>query len=95
VHMHNEEQVRYVMQCTETLVRCFLFTAERLLICVHMHNEKQVISIMQCNETHLRCFIFIAQRLVITCICITRNKLEMSCNALKPMLGVFFSLQRG
>jgi len=25
----------------------------------------------------------------------TRNKLDMSCNALKPMLGVFFSLLRG
>jgi len=74
--MLNEEQVRYVMQCTETHVRCFLFTAERLLICVHKHNEKQVISIIQCNETHLRCFLFVAQRLVITCISITRNKLD-------------------
>jgi len=74
--MHDEEQVRYVMQCTETHVRCFLFTAEKIVICVHVHNEKQVISIMQCNETHLGCFLFIAQRLVITWICITRNKLD-------------------
>jgi len=59
-----------------------------------MHNEKQVISIMQCNETHLRCFLFIAIRLVIECICITRNKLDMSCNAMKHILVVFFSLHR-
>jgi len=94
--MHNEEQVRYyVIQCTETHVRCFLFTAERLFICMHMHNEKQVISILQCNETHLSCYLFIAQRLVIVCISITRNKLDMSCNAIKHILGVFFSLHRG
>jgi len=95
VHMDYEEQIRYVMQCTETHVRCFLFTAERLAICVHMCNEKQVISILQCNETHLRCFLFIAQRLVITWICITRNKLDRSRNALKYILVVFFSLHRG
>jgi len=28
VHMHNEKQVRSVMQCTETHLRCFLFTAQ-------------------------------------------------------------------
>jgi len=126
VHMHNEEQVRYVMQCTETHLRCFLFTAQRLVIacicitrnkldrscnalkhilvvffslhrgyCVHMHNEEQVRYVMQCNETHLRGFLFIAQRLVIPCICITSNKLDLSCNALKHILCVFFSLHRG
>jgi len=61
---------------------------------VHMHNEEQVRYVMQCNETHLRCFLFIAQRLVIPCICITSNKLDMSCNALKHILGVLFSLDR-
>jgi len=35
-----------------------------------------------------------AQRFVIACICITRNTLDMSCNALKHILGVFFSLHR-
>jgi len=32
--------------------------------------------------------------LFIACICITRNKLDISCNALKHMLGVFFIAQR-
>jgi len=95
VHMHNEEQVRYAMQCNEIHLRCFLFIAQRLVIAVHMHNEKQVGYVMQCNETHLRCFLFTSQMLVIACICITRNKLDMSCNALKHILGVFFSLPRG
>jgi len=127
VHMHKKKQVRSVMQCDETHRRCFLFTAQRLVIecicitskklvmscnalkhilgvsfhctevsyCVYMHNEKQVRSLLQCNETHLRCFLFIAQRFVIACICITRNKLDLSCNALKNILGVFFSLHRG
>jgi len=62
---------------------------------VDSYNEEQVRYVMQCNETHLSCFLFISQRLVIACICITRNKLYMSCNALKHILGVFFSLHRG
>jgi len=74
--MHNEEQVRYVMQCNETHFRCFLFGAQRIVICVQMHNEKQVRYVMQCTEIHLRCFLFIAQGLVIACISITRNKLD-------------------
>jgi len=59
-----------------------------------MHNEEQVRYVVQCTETHLRCFLFIAQRSFIACICITRNKLDMSCNAMKHILGVFFSLLR-
>jgi len=34
---------------------------------------------MQFTETYLSCFLFIAQRLVTVCICITRNKLDLSC----------------
>jgi len=68
------------------------FHCTKVSYCVQMHNEEHV---MQCNETHLRYFLFIAQRLVIACICITRNKLDMSCNAMKHILGVFFSLHRG
>jgi len=63
--------------------------------CVYMHNEEQVRYVMQCTETHPRCFLFIAQKLIIACICITRNKLDISCNAVKHILGVFFSLHRG
>jgi len=63
--------------------------------CVLIHNEEQVRYVVQCTETHLSGFLFIAQRLVIACICITRNKLDMSCNAMKHILGVFFSLHRG
>jgi len=70
------------------------FSLHRVSYCVHMHNEKQVLSIMQCNETHLRCFLLFAQRLVIACICITRNKLDRSCNAMKHILGIIFSLHR-
>jgi len=73
----------------------FSFGAQRIVICVQMHNEKQVRYVMQCTEIHLRCFLFIAQGLVIACISITRNKLDMSCNAMKHMLDVFFSLDRG
>jgi len=58
-------------------------------------NEEQVRYVMQCDETDLRCFLFIAQRLVIAYIIITRNKLDMSCSAIKHILGVFFSLHRG
>jgi len=54
VHMHNEEQVRHVMQCNETHLRPFLFIAQRLVI--RAYNEEQVKYLMQCNETHLRCF---------------------------------------
>jgi len=60
-----------------------------------MHNEEQVRYVMQCNEIHLRCYLFIAEMLVIACICKTRNKLDMSCNAMKHILGVFFNLHRG
>jgi len=89
MYMHNEKQVRSVMQCTETHLRCFLFTAQRLVIvCICITRNKLDMS-MQCNETHLRCFLFIAQR-VIACICLTRNKLDLSCIALKHILGVFF-----
>jgi len=73
----------------------FSFHCTEVSYCVHMHNEKEVGYVMQCTETHLRCFLFTAQELVIACICITRNKLDISCNALKHMLGVFFSLHRG
>jgi len=92
--MHNEEQVRYVMQCNETHLRCFLFIAQRLFIaCICITRNKLD---MSCNALkHLRFFLFIAQRLVIACLCITRNMLDMSCNALKHILVVFFSLHRG
>jgi len=83
--MHNEEQVRYVVQCNETHLRCFLFIAQKICL----------VRNMQCTETHLRCFLFIAQRLVIACLSITRNKLDMSCNAMKHILGVFFTLHKG
>jgi len=81
------------MQCTETDLRCFLFIAQRLVIAC-MLNEDQDRYVIQCDETHLRCFLFTAQMLVIACICITRNKLDMSCNAMKHILGVFFSLPK-
>jgi len=77
--MHNEKQIRYVMQCTETHLSCFLFIAQRLVIacisyCVHKHNEEQA----SCNAMKhiLGVFCSIAQRLVIACISITRNKLD-------------------
>jgi len=92
--MHNEEQVRYVVQCDETHLR-FFFHCTEVSYCVDSYNEEQVRYVMQCEETHLRCFLFTAQRLVIAFICITRNKLDMSCNALKHILGIFFSLHRG
>jgi len=96
VQKHNEEQVRYVMQCNETHLRCFLFTAQRLVIaCLCITRNKLNMSCNAMKRTHLRCFLFTAQRLFIACICITRNKLDMSCNTLKHILGVFFSLHRG
>jgi len=32
VHMQYEKQVRSVMHCTETHLRCFLFTAQSVLL---------------------------------------------------------------
>jgi len=74
--MHNEEQVISIMQCDEKHLSSFLFIAK--LVIAYMHNEEQVRYVMEFTETHLSCFLFIVQRLVIACICITRNKLDMS-----------------
>jgi len=76
MHMHNEKQVRSLLQCNETHLRCFLFTAQRLVIaCISITRNKLDRS-YNAIEAHLRCFLFIAQTLVIAWIDITRNKLD-------------------
>jgi len=43
-----DEQVRYVMQCHETQLRCFVFTAQRFVIaCIYITRNK-LDNVMQC-----------------------------------------------
>jgi len=44
------------------------------------------------KRKHLRCVSRHCMTYLIACICITRNKLDLSCNAMKHILGVSFSL---
>jgi len=87
VHMLNEKQVRSIMQCHKTHLRCFLFIAKKLVIaCIYIWTNK--LDVMQCHETELMCFVFTAQRFVIACIYITRNKLDITRNKLDMSCNV-------
>jgi len=75
--MHNEKQVRYVMQFTETYLSCFLFIAQRLVtVCICITRNKLDLS-CKYDETYFRGFLFIAQRLVIACKCINEEQVRL------------------
>jgi len=98
MHMHT---ITNLCAMKRTQLRCVSVNCmtSNLFLVMHMHAITKLCAVKTSkicfsalhDISNLCSFLFTAQRLVIMCICITRNELDLSCNAMKHILGVFFS----
>jgi len=85
VHIHNEEQVRYVMQCFSAL-----HDISNLFLVMYMH---AITNLCSENKTPKTCFMALHHRSNLLLV-MHMHAITNLC-ALKHILGVFFSLHRG